>query len=62
MKAVMYGAGAIGRGFIGQKFYLSGYDTTFIDVNHRAERNACGYASLRCGIRGYGGIRTRFIL
>ncbi len=33
MKAVMYGAGAIGRGFIGQKFYLSGYDTTFIDVN-----------------------------
>ena len=33
MKAVMYGAGAIGRGFIGQKFYLSGYETVFIDVN-----------------------------
>ena len=33
MNAVMYGAGNIGRGFIGQKFYLSGYDTTFIDVN-----------------------------
>ena len=33
MKAVMYGAGNIGRGFIAQKFYLSGYDTTFIDVN-----------------------------
>ncbi len=29
----MYGAGNIGRGFIAQKFYLSGYDTTFIDVN-----------------------------
>lgn len=29
----MYGAGNIGRGFIGQVFYLSGYDTTFIDVN-----------------------------
>ena len=33
MKAVMYGAGNIGRGFIAQRFYLSGYHTTFIDVN-----------------------------
>jgi len=33
MKAVMYGAGNIGRGFIGQLFYLSGYETTFIDVD-----------------------------
>lgn len=33
MKAIMYGAGNIGRGFIGQKFYLSGYETVFIDVN-----------------------------
>ncbi len=33
MKAIMYGAGNIGRGFIAQRFYLSGYHTTFIDVN-----------------------------
>ncbi len=33
MKAIMYGAGNIGRGFIGQVFYQSGYETTFIDVN-----------------------------
>ena len=33
MEAIMYGAGNIGRGFIGQRFYLSGYETTFIDVN-----------------------------
>lgn len=32
-KAVMYGAGNIGRGFIGQLFYMSGYETSFIDVN-----------------------------
>ena len=31
-KAVMYGAGNIGRGFIAQLFYLSGYETVFIDV------------------------------
>ena len=32
-KAVMYGAGNIGRGFIGQLLYESGYSTTFIDVD-----------------------------
>ena len=31
--AVMYGAGNIGRGFIAQRFFLSGFHTTFIDVN-----------------------------
>jgi len=32
MKAVMYGAGNIGRGFIGALFSQSGYDVAFVDV------------------------------
>lgn len=32
MKAVMYGGGNIGRGFIGMLFSESGYEVTFIDV------------------------------
>jgi mannitol-1-phosphate 5-dehydrogenase len=32
MKAVMYGAGNIGRGFIGALFSKSGYEVTFIDI------------------------------
>lgn len=31
-KAVMYGAGSIGRGFIGQVFHDSGYEVVFLDV------------------------------
>ena len=31
--ALMYGAGNIGRGFIGQLFHMSGYEISFIDVN-----------------------------
>lgn len=32
-KALMYGAGSIGRGFLGQLFSMSGYETCFIDVD-----------------------------
>jgi len=31
--AVIFGAGNIGRGFIGQLFYESGYEITFVDVD-----------------------------
>ncbi len=32
-KAIVYGAGNIGRGFIGQLFSQSGYEVVFIDIN-----------------------------
>ena len=32
-KAVMYGAGNIGRGFIGQLLSQSGYEVIFLDIN-----------------------------
>ena len=32
-QAIMYGAGNIGRGFIGQLLHMSGYEISFIDVN-----------------------------
>ena len=32
-KFIMYGAGNIGRGFIGQTFSASGYKVGFIDIN-----------------------------
>ena len=34
-RAILYGAGNIGRGFIGQLFSLSGYSIGFIDVNEK---------------------------
>lgn len=33
MKSVIYGAGSIGRGFIGQLFSESGFEVVFVDQN-----------------------------
>jgi mannitol-1-phosphate 5-dehydrogenase len=32
MQAIQFGAGNIGRGFLGQLFFETGYETTFVDV------------------------------
>ncbi len=34
-KAVVYGGGNIGRGFLGQLLYESGYETVFVDIDRR---------------------------
>ena len=40
-KAVMFGAGNIGRGFIGQLFSESGYEVVFVDVVQEFEIALC---------------------
>ncbi len=37
-KAVQFGAGNIGRGFLGQLFYQSGYEIVFVDVDRELVR------------------------
>ncbi|MEI8199809.1 MAG: hypothetical protein WCG21_07100 [Eubacteriales bacterium] len=48
-RAIVYGAGNIGRGFIGQLFSLSGYQVTFIDIDSEIIRqlNADGCYPIR---------------
>lgn len=48
-KAVQFGAGNIGRGFIGQLFFESGYETVFVDVDPElvSELNRRGSYTIR---------------
>jgi mannitol-1-phosphate 5-dehydrogenase len=48
-KAVQFGAGNIGRGFLGQLFFQSGYEIVFIDVDQELVReiNRCGSYTIR---------------
>ena len=48
-QAVMYGGGNIGRGFIGQLLYQSGYEVGFVDVNRTllAQLGAAGQYPVR---------------
>ena len=49
MKAVMYGAGNIGRGFIGALMSQAGYQVSFVDVDQSLVRqlNEKGQYTLR---------------
>ncbi len=49
MKAVMYGAGNIGRGFVGALMSQAGYQVTFVDVDRElvGRLNAAGAYTLR---------------
>src|SRR5487761_2142716 len=49
MRAVVVGAGSIGRGFLAQLFYEAGYALTFIDSDERLvdALNGAGHYELR---------------
>ena len=41
MKAVHFGAGKIGRGFIADLIHETGYEITFVDVNEKLNDELC---------------------
>ena len=59
MKAVMYGAGNIGRGFIGALFAQAGYQVAFVDVVEATVQALNRDGSTRCASCGATGMRSR---
>lgn len=50
MKFLMYGAGSIGRGFIGSLFAQAGYEVVFVDVNRNIINTLNECHSYRCTV------------
>jgi mannitol-1-phosphate 5-dehydrogenase len=50
MKFLMYGAGSIGRGFIGPLFSRAGYEVVFVDIDQRIIRALNQKRAYRCTV------------
>jgi len=51
-KAILIGAGQIGRGFIGQVLFNSGYDLVFVDTSKQLVENINKYKEYKVTVIG----------
>ena len=58
MKALVFGAGKIARGFVGQLLELSGFETTFVDINEELVRSLNAAGRYTVHILGDEGLNT----
>jgi len=57
-KLVLFGAGKIGRSFIGQVFSRSGYEVIFVDIDHQLIANLNKHKQYRVIIKSPAGDET----